>query len=174
MCKPISEQTHSLCQGDADFIELLFRTNYRRMYKLACCILRDSEEARDVVSEVFSRLLDGKMILPYDNRESYLLTCVRNRCLDAIDHLSVKERIIRHIKLSLSSGPAPVEMQEQRLEIICECVENELSSSEKQVFEMRFRDGLKYREIAERLGISEVAVYKNLSRALTTIKKRVL
>lgn len=144
------------------------------MHKLASCILRDSEEARDVVSEVFSQLLDGKMILPEDNAEAYLLACIRNRCLDAIDHLCVKERMIKHISLSSSPDADYAELQEQRLKMIKECAEKELSTSERQVFELRFRDGLKYREIAGRLNISEVAVYKSLSRALTTIRKRVL
>jgi RNA polymerase sigma factor (sigma-70 family) len=172
--EPMADSTIMPCQGDTDLIELLFRTNYRRMYKLASCMLRDSEEARDVVSDVFSRLLDGKMILPESNNEAYLFACVRNRCLDAIAHLSVKEKMIRHISLAQSQSSELIDVQEQRLKMIMECAEHELTNSEKQVFELRFRDGLKYKEIAERLNISVVAVYKNISRALETIKKRVL
>lgn len=156
-----------------DNIELLFRANYRRMYELASYMLHDSEEARDVVSEVFTSLLSGNAVLPKDDAEKYLLTCVRNRCLDVIAHLCVKEKMIRHIHLSTSQSTAAIEV-EQRLQMIWKCVESELTLSEKQVFEKRFRDGLKYREIAESLDISEVAVYKSLSRALATIKRKVV
>ncbi|MCI1282406.1 MAG: sigma-70 family RNA polymerase sigma factor, partial [Prevotella sp.] len=157
-----------------DNIERLFRANYPRMCRLANCILKDSEEARDVVSDIFSGLLDGKKILPESNQEAFLLACVRNRCLDVVSHLSAKERMMRHIFISTSPIQLfPIDV-EQRLEKIRECAEKELTPSEKQVFKLRFSDGMKYREIAEHLSISEVAVYKSLSRALTTIKKRVL
>ena len=37
-------------------MEQLFRANYERMYRLAFALLHDNEEARDVVSDVFSKL----------------------------------------------------------------------------------------------------------------------
>ena len=155
-------------------IEQLFRANFRGLHKLACRILGDPEEARDVVSGVFVALLDGKITLPEGKREAYLLSCVRNRCLDAVRHLSVKEKMMRHIALTTPDSTAQEEAREHRLEIIRDCVETELTPAERRVFELRFSTGLKYREIAERLNISETAVYRNLTRALTKIKNRVL
>ena len=155
-------------------IEQLFLANFRGLHKMACRILGDSEEARDVVSSVFVALLDGKITLPEGKREAYLISCVRNRCLDAVRHLSVKEKMMRHIALTASNNAAQEEAREHRLEIIRECVESELTLAERRVFELRFVTGLKYREIAERLDISETAVYRNLTRALTKIKNLVL
>lgn len=39
-------------------LERLFHDNYERMFRLAYALLHDHEEARDVVSEVFSKLWD--------------------------------------------------------------------------------------------------------------------
>jgi RNA polymerase sigma-70 factor (ECF subfamily) len=39
------------------------------------------------------------------------------------------------------------------------------------VFRMRHIDGMKYQEIADRLGISRVMVYKHLTKAMTVIKE---
>lgn len=39
-------------------LERLFHDNYERMFRLAYALLHDYEEARDVVSEVFSKLWD--------------------------------------------------------------------------------------------------------------------
>ena len=39
-----------------DNIEIIFKTYYLRMYRLAVSILYDEDESKDVVSEVFSRL----------------------------------------------------------------------------------------------------------------------
>ena len=156
-------------------IEQLFQANFRGLHKLACSILGDSEEARDVVSSVFVALLDGKITLPEGKGEAYLRSCVRNRCLDAVRQLSVKEKVMRHIALTAPDNTTvQEEAREHRLEIIRDCVETELTPAERRVFELRFGIGLKYRKIAERLDISETAVYRNLSRALTKIKNRVL
>lgn len=40
-----------------DDIELLFRTHYAAMYRLAMLILRDDDVARDIVHDVFEALL---------------------------------------------------------------------------------------------------------------------
>jgi RNA polymerase sigma-70 factor (ECF subfamily) len=40
------------------------------------------------------------------------------------------------------------------------------------VFQLRFDEGLKYKEIAEQLRISEVTVYKHLAEALKKLKEK--
>ena len=40
------------------------------------------------------------------------------------------------------------------------------------VFQLRFDEGLRYKEIAERLSISETAVYKHLAEALKKLKEK--
>ena len=44
-------------------IENLFKTHYTRMYRLAASILYDEDESKDVVSEVFARLMDSDVTL---------------------------------------------------------------------------------------------------------------
>lgn len=156
-----------------DDIALLFQANYRSMYRLACCMLHDSEEARDVVSDIFSRLLEGRFVLPAEKREQFLHVCVRNRCLDSIDHLSVKQRMMRHIAIAQVAEARDSGDDERRLEAIRRYVAQELTATERQVFDLRFHRGMKYREMAELLGISEVAVYKNLSRVLAKLKEHI-
>ena len=50
--------------------------------------------------------------------------------------------------------------------------ERTFSKQTWRVFQLRFDEGLLYREIAERLGISEVAVYKHLAEALKKLKEK--
>lgn len=38
-------------------IERLFRLHYRTMYRLACILLHDEDESKDIVHDVFARLL---------------------------------------------------------------------------------------------------------------------
>ena len=56
------------------------------MYRLAASILYDEDESKDVVSEVFARLMASDVTLRPDTAEAYLLTGVRNQCRNVDDY----------------------------------------------------------------------------------------
>lgn len=149
--------------------ERLFQKCYARLLLLAENFLNDQEEARDVVSDVFARIADGSLNLPQENPESYLLVCVRNQCFSHIRHLSVRERLKRHLTMD-TERLMPIETEEDRLQELMTYAEQTLKPQTWHVFMLRFDEGLKYREIATRLSISEVSVYKHLAHALRQLR----
>ena len=64
--------------------ERLFHSEYVRMYRAAHILLGDDDEAKDAVQDVFARLWDGSVALREESQRAFLLTCVRNRCLNII------------------------------------------------------------------------------------------
>ncbi|MQM89374.1 hypothetical protein [Segatella copri] len=94
-------------QINKETIEQLFRQHYLRMYQLARVLLKDDAASKDVVSEVFADVLDGKAQLALDNETitsdsplpstnagSYLLVCVRHKCLNLLSRQKMKDREI--------------------------------------------------------------------------------
>ena len=94
-------------QINKETIEQLFRQHYLRMYQLARVLLKDDAAGKDVVSEVFADVLDGKTQLGLDNETiasdsplpstnagSYLLVCVRHKCLNLLSRQKMKDREI--------------------------------------------------------------------------------
>ena len=94
-------------QINKETIEQLFRQHYLRMYQLARVLLKDDAASKDVVSEVFADVLDGKTQLDLDNETiasdsplpsanagSYLLVCVRHKCLNLLSRQKMKDREI--------------------------------------------------------------------------------
>ena len=79
----------------------LFRQHYPRMYQLALVLLKDEAASKDVVSDVFAELIDARVSLRPDTEGSYLLVCVRNRCLTLINRQKMKYREIA-TELSIS------------------------------------------------------------------------
>ena len=69
--------------------EELFRRHYSAMYRLAKTMLYDADECKDVVSEVFTRLLRGDVVPQEERIEGYLMTSVRNKCCDVLSHSSL-------------------------------------------------------------------------------------
>lgn len=51
-------------------------------------------------------------------------------------------------------------------------IRNNISPQARQIMELRFSDGIKFSQIAEVMGISETAVYRHLSHALSIIRKK--
>ena len=165
---------------DKQTIAKLFRQHYAQMLSLARCLLYDEEESRDVVSEVFASLLKPTMLLPArlategdacpcKNVEGYLMTSVRNRCLDLLEHKDVQARFEQAYMQTLDDQTTPEE-DEELLNDLMSFMQRELKSETLQVFKMRHIDGLKYQEIADRMGISRVMVYKHLAQATEQLK----
>ena len=149
-------------------IERLFRQYYVQMTRLARTLLYDDEEARDVVSEVLATLIKAD-ITPKDI-ERYLLISVRNRCLNLIEHKSVRAKFEQAYTLEMRSEPEPTD-DDDRLRRVMTYAEQNLTEQTLRVFRMRHLQGMKYQEIAEELGISRVMVYKHLTQAMEKMRE---
>ena len=152
-------------------IEQLYKDYYQRMLIMARRMLKDDDEANDTVSDVFTRLADGSLKLPEERPESYLMVTVRNLCIDRIHRMTIRERVEHRLTLSQPSM-VTVETDLVRAEEMIAYAEQSFPKQMWRVFQLRFDEGLLYREIAERLGISEVAVYKHLAEALKKLKDK--
>ena len=156
---------------DKKQFETLFRNHYGQMLTLARLLLKDDEEAEDVVSDIFTAVWDGTINPDGNKSKNYLLMCVRNRCLDLLEHYQIKERVYRLLTLDTPPLIMPdVDNREAELNRIRELVDTLLPVKDKQVLLMKYEQKKKYREIALELNISEAAVYKHLSHALKILK----
>ena len=71
--------------------EQIFRRHYDGMFRLARRMLGDDAESKDVVSDVFALLLNKVRCGEFEIRnaetlQAYLLTSVRNRCINLLVH----------------------------------------------------------------------------------------
>ncbi|MBR1428192.1 MAG: sigma-70 family RNA polymerase sigma factor [Prevotella sp.] len=153
---------------DKKTIELLFRKHYGRMLLTARTLLRNQEEAEDVVGDVFETLMYSQQELDMNHVESFLLVSVRNTCLNRIRHRMAAERA-RQQQPQEAVEEAYAELP---LDDILDYIANELKPQTKQVMMLRYNEGKKYADIASDLGISRVAVYKHLNKALKILKKQ--
>ena len=141
--------------------------------------LKDKDLIEDLVQEAFTAYWmkqaasDG-----IDSPRAYLYTAVRNRCIDAI------RRQRQDVSLdSLENEILPVEddvaisddeavdnsVKEAR---IWSAIDR-LPAKRRRIFLMSRRDGMKYSEIAQSLGLSENTVRNQISKALEAIRQGV-
>ncbi len=158
------------CMTKKTDIELLFRTHYAAMYRLARALLHDDDIARDVVQDVFVSLFNNGSVGKITG--SYLLSGVRNRCLNHLRDLSIHDRLSSLYLLELQDSEREDWPDEETLRRLSEMLDSALTPQCRRVVEMRYRDGLSYTGIASGLGISESTVYKHLRHAIEIMRKK--
>ena len=114
-------------------MEQLFRANYERMYRLAFALLHDNEEARDMVSDVFSKLWDAKII--EDTASAYLMQSVKNACLNLIAQKNRDERLQQHLPLEEEQDA----QLEERWQATVHCIDHDLTPQTASVIRKTYR-----------------------------------
>ena len=155
---------------DQKKLEKLFKQHYRQMYRLATILLHDDAESKDVVHDIFAHLLRNSQDLREDTAESYLLTSVRNRCLNVIRSRQIQERVEHLYLLDLDTNITPTERLEEELKALYKGIDQLEPPVCRDIIMQHFRDGITFKEIANRLGVSETTVYKHLRRALNQLR----
>ena len=148
--------------------EILFKTHYPAMYRLAMSLLYDEDESKDVVSDVFASLLDGSMTFSSDNARGFLLTCVRNSCINVIRHKRVRERFANLYSTSsepLADGPDDTMM----LDELRDYINKQLPPLTCRIFTLRYLQDMTCQQVAEAVGVSRVTVHHHLSQSLEKI-----
>ena len=153
-------------------LETLFRQHYRQMYRLATLLLHDDAESKDIVHDVFAQLLTSSTTeLHEETAAAFLLTSVRNRCLNVIRGRKIQERVQRLYLLDLDTTIIPPDLFREELKALSEGISLLTPLVCREVVELHFRDNLTFREIAVRLGVSETTIYKHLRRALQQLRE---
>ena len=152
---------------DKQTFEQIFRHHYDGMFRLARRMLGDDAESKDVVSDVFASLLGkDETELKTDTLQGFLLTSVRNRCVNLLVHKQKEQAAIVNLKDNEEDG-----IGQEKLNALRDYIDTRLPELSQKILRLRFQQGLKYREIADALQVSEVTVYNHLSQSLKQMKE---
>ena len=148
-------------------LEQLFRQNYSKMIHLARVLLGNDEEAEDVVQDIFLRVADSD-IAPQNDR--YLMTAVRNACLNRIRQMRTHDRVKGLMPMDDDTDVQSMDRLLERLDVIAAYVDRHLEEPHRSIFHLRFDDDLTVAEIARRLGMNPNTAYKYLAQSLQQIR----
>ena len=156
-------------------IQRLFKQHYRQMYRQAVWLLHDEAESKDVVHDVFAQLLQNRPHqLLDDTAEAFLLTCVRNRCLNLMRNRKIQDRIQRLYQLDQQTSILSEQHISEELHDVREAVRQLQPPVCRDIILRHFNDGLTFSDIAKELQVSETTVYKHLRRALKSLRVKLL
>ena len=145
------------------------------MYRAAHILLGDDDEAKDAVQDVFARLWDGSVALREESQRAFLLTCVRNRCLNII---AQRQRQLETTS-RLTTQPAEDNTEtwqdksdEELTTMVQHYIDERLSPQTGRVIRMRFDDEKSYKDISHTLGISLSTVNKHIVQGLRKLRQQ--
>lgn len=156
--------------NDKSILEGLFRQHYGKMTHLARTLLHDDAEAQDIVQDVFARLLENEYQMTGSKAEAYLMSAVRNRCMNHIRNMQFRERFKHLHPLDEANESHSIEEITAELEQINAIVDAHIEEPQRTIFNLRFDEELTFQEIASRLDISVGTVYKYLRQCISRIK----
>lgn len=159
---------------DKSSFEQLFKDNYTKAYYLALRILHDDEASKDVVADAFELVWRKVQDCEVDKLSSYLLTAVKNACLDYIRKQNIRNKYVQASMLAtdkLSNNPEKLDLHEEKIQSIMNSL-GELTPRTQQIVNLCYVQRKKYREVAEELGISESAVKKHIMQALSYMRQK--
>lgn len=169
-----SEITGRIRKGDAQAFESLFRSSYVSLVRYAKSMIKDHDSAEEVVQNLFFRLWQDREKLEIETSlNGYLFRSVHNRCIHFIEHKKVISRHQEEMSKKKSDAPeipseilSYKELQDKIARII-----EKLPERCGTIFYMNRFEGLKYREIADKLSISVKTVEANMGKALKEFRK---
>lgn len=164
-----------IVSGSKPAFDKLFLSYYSRLCAFAATIVKRDELAEEAVSEVFFNIWKSRETLEiHTSVKAYLFTSVRNQAL------AVMKREANDV---IYSEQDDMRIDDEDPQLLVEF--NELTASVdqaittlppkcKQIFILSRFEGLKYKQIAELLNVSEKTVENQLVKALVVLRNKLL
>ena len=176
----VSAQVSLAKTGSQKAFSILYKLLYNQIYNHVASLVKNRELAEDLTSEAFTKAFTR--INKFQNDISFIMwlkTIAVNTVIDNVrrKHMNVlnypvdDDEFQSVIEDEYAQSPEDALIKtETRLEV--EKNIDSLSNRARQVISHRYIDGLTYREIAEKLGISIGTVKSYISKATNKIKPK--
>ncbi len=164
-----------LKKGDRVAYTAIFDRFYGLLFVHGCKLLKDEDEAKDVVQELFEILWTRRESISFENNLSaYLYSAIRNRIINRISHYEVEHKYINSLRgfIDCDTYLADYQVREREMRMMIEREISALPTKMREIFEMSRNDYLSYKQIAVKLQISEQTVRMHVKKALRILRPR--
>jgi len=144
------------------------------IFTYLCQQVSNEQDAEDLLLEVFLAALNNETLssLSVERQLAWLRRVARNKVVDHYRHFALLTLVPIEQAIEMEDGaPSPEQFTEQRenYERLYRALE-QLSPIEREMIRLRYKNGLRFHEIASILGRSEGAVRQLLLRTLQHLR----
>lgn len=168
-------------ETDLKAFNQLFTDYKERFVRFANTYVRDLTIAEDFALEAFMYYWENRHTLKENsNIPAYILTVVKHKCLNYLQHIQVKEqtteKLLSHATWELNTRIATLEacdpeevFSNEALEIVKKTLEA-MPAKTREVFVLSRFENRTYKEIARELNLTEKGVEFHISKALKALR----
>ncbi len=154
-------------QGNAQMIQEIYNRYHRLVYGIAFSILKNKEDAEDVMQIVFSKLYSiDKSKLPKEKAGTWLYSVTKNEALAILrrkgEYVSLED--IYNCENTRNEIDSFIDKESYNKLI------NKLSQKEQEIVSLKILSKLTFQEIAEMLGESENTIKWRYYKAIYTLR----
>lgn len=147
-----------------------------KLLRFATQLLRDEDQARDIIQDVFLKLWQKKdQLEKVDNVEAFAMRMTRNRCLDlfkAKKPVLVEDEFLKQKAINSRNLQTEIELSESA-QVVRRLI-RELPDIQRTVMHLRDIEQFDYEEIASMTELSVNAIRVNLSRARKKVRDELM
>jgi len=172
----ISDRTRYLVKklnkGSINAFDELFKIYSGKIFNFTRFFLKSIEEAEEITQEVFVAVWENRSkIDPKKSFSSYIFGIAKNKIFNLIRQ---KVHYIQFIEKNSEENEIINDeknfLNKELQNLINECIEN-LPPKRKEIFKLSREEGLTYKEIAEKLNISENTVDVQIRKSLKQLQE---
>lgn len=165
-------------QGNNSAFRVIFENYNRLLFTCAVQLVKDKEQAEDIVSETFAKLWQRhETFNNEDHVKAFLFVATRNACLNHLRHIQRKT--------ASQSELSYLQKDKDDKDIIMDMIEGELlkkiyplietlPNKCRTIFKLIYFEDASTDEVAEKLKITPRNVLNQKSRAIQLLKKKLL
>jgi RNA polymerase sigma-70 factor, ECF subfamily len=160
-------------EGNEESFRQVFHAYYEGLCNYAFTLLRDMDDAEDIVQAMFLKIWENRHALTITHTiKAYLYKSVYHQCINQFDRRAVRKKFNEQ-KLTVKTGDIqqpevfPNELEERIIAAI-----NTLPNQCRTIFMMSRYHEMKYVEIAKALNISVNTIENQISKALKILRTR--
>ena len=172
----ISNADNKVVYNDHAF-EQLFKAHYKALHSYASVMLCHDSHAEEIVQGMFLRLWEKRDMLDVQiSVKAYLYKSVHNDCLNYLKHKKTKAKYQDHAAYTMKdqSENTSDKLILNELHDHLQLAMNDLPEQCRTIFQMSRFEELKYREIAEELGLSIKTVENQMGKALRILREKLV
>jgi RNA polymerase sigma-70 factor (family 1) len=158
-------------EGNNQAFNVLFEKYWERAYSEAYKRLKNQDNAKDIVQEIFAHIWINRQTLKIKNLPAYLHVSIRNKVINYL----AKQKPIHPFFDNLDNIPEKNSFADKDLlwkEFFnsYETLLNSLPPKRQIIFRLRYQEDLSTKEISKRLGVTKKTVQNQLGKAINTLK----
>ncbi|MEO6949773.1 MAG: sigma-70 family RNA polymerase sigma factor [Ginsengibacter sp.] len=173
---PDDEELLQLIQeGNKPAFNVLFEKYWEKAYSEAYKRLKNQDNAKDIVQEIFVHIWVNRQTLRINNLSAYLHVSIRNKVINFVAKQKPIHPFFDNLEnITEKNSFADADLLWKDFFNSYEALLNSLPPKRQIIFRLRYQEDVSTKEISKQLGVTQKTVQNQLGKAINTLKVTLL